>query len=1230
MGLNSVYEPVRSQLLHREKLPGLEEAIGAIRKEESRFRVTPDPQVHNSAALLTKKPEARVTSSENWTPRPPQQSPTPGAEGEDSRDALFCTYCKKRRHTKENCWKLAWKNQNIGKKAYVSTSSSGGPRPSPNVDEVKEKLSSTALVQSGNSSPQEWIADTGATDHMSPAETLFRQYAPAERQHRIQTAGGGTLPVKGVGEILLNPLGILKEVLHVENLRANLISLQRLVDDYGWRFILDSDDCFLCDKVSGTRISSFKREGGLLLLDASPRRCLVSQLTSSKEERVTRLHQRMGHPPFDLLRTCYPSMFRGVLDEKLFCNACHMAKLRRTSFKYLNDRCLSPFECIHSDVWGPCPVESLTGCRYFVIFVDDYSRTMWLHLLKSKAEVPQILIHFCNMISNQFGKKIKRFRTDNGTEFLNSEIRTHFLDNGIIHESSCVNTPQQNGLAERRLGYTLATARSLLLQANLSKKYWGEAVLTAAHLINRIPMKVIQYDNPLSRLKTFFPKAKLFSGLPARVFGCVAFVHQNSGKLDPRGLRCVFVGYSSTQKGYRCYYPPSRKFFVSADVVFNEAENYYASEISSETAPPAQEQVDFEFLRNVGSGSLWSQELTPREDDVEAILDVHPLDDHPENPPLVEAEGEGLETENSETAVDEEHDPESSNETLAAATPEDEDLGWPIALRKGVRSCRANVKYPISNYVKYEKLSNSYRSFLTVLGDIPIPNRVEEALQDPGWRAAMNEEMTALEKNNTWELTTLPRGKKAIGCRWVFTPKFQADSTLERLKARLVAKIYTQQQGIDYGETFAPVAKFNTVRVLIALAAKCEWDILQLDVKNAFLHGELQEEVYMQLPPGYQLTNVPNQVCKLKKALYGLKQSPRAWFSRFTKAMIDLNYHQARGDHVLFIKHSTTGAVTLLLVYVDDILITGGDAAEIHQLTTALSGQFEMKELGQLKYFLGIEVAYSKEGISLSQHKYTLDLLQETGQLGCKPTSTPLDVNVKIGKGDDGAAVDKAFYQRLIGKLIYLNHTRPDISYGVSLLSQFMSEPYEVHLRAAYRILSYLKFTVGQGLLFTREGGLSLEGYTDSDWAGSVIDRRCTSGYCTFLGGSLITWRSKKQKEVSLSSAEAELRALKRGVSECRWLKHLLEDIGVYEDSGIKLYCDNQSALAIARNPVQHDRTKHMAMNRHYLSENIDRGIIRPVFVPSAEQKADIFTKPLPGPRFQLLVSKLGMVNIHA
>ena len=319
---------------------------------------------------------------------------------------------------------------------------------------------------------------------------------------------------------------------------------------------------------------------------------------------MIRLHQRMGHPPIDLLRTIYPLLFHRVLDQRLFCNTCHLAKLRRSSFKSLDERCLSPFECIHNDVWGPCPIDSLTGCRYFVIFVDDYSRTMWLHLLKSKTEVPQVTVQICKLISNQFGKTMKRFRTDNGTEFFNSEVKTYFLANGIVHESSCVNTPQQNGLAERRMGYILATIRSLLFQANMSKKHWGEAVLTAAHLINRIPMKVIDYDSPLSRMKKSFPTVRRFSGLPARVFGCVAFVHQEAGKLDPRGLKCVFIGYSGTQKGYRCYHPPSRKFFVSADVVFNEDDLYFGAETVLSSTPLEKEQMDLEFLRYLGTVQL--------------------------------------------------------------------------------------------------------------------------------------------------------------------------------------------------------------------------------------------------------------------------------------------------------------------------------------------------------------------------------------------------------------------------------------------------------------------------------------------------------------------------------------------------------------------------------------------------------------------------------------------------
>nr|KYP41832.1 Retrovirus-related Pol polyprotein from transposon TNT 1-94 [Cajanus cajan] len=251
------------------------------------------------------------------------------------------------------------------------------------------------------------------------------------------------------------------------------------------------------------------------------------------------------------------------------------------------------------------------------------------------------------------------------------------------------------------------------------------------------------------------------------------------------------------------------------------------------------------------------------------------------------------------------------------------------------------------------------------------------------WTQAMKEEMNALERNSTWEIVDKPRDKKAIGCRWIFTVKHKADGTIERYKARLVAKGYTQTYGIDYKETFAPVAKMNTVRVVLALTAHFGWDLHQLDVKSAFLHGNLEEEVYMEIPQGFKVQNERNKVCLLKKALYGLTQSLRAWFGRFTKEMVSLEYRQSQGDHTLFIKHSSTGKFALLFVYVDDMIIAGDDETEKLALKEKLAAQFEMKDLGKLKYFLGIEVAYSKNGIFISQRKYVLDLLKETGKLGC-------------------------------------------------------------------------------------------------------------------------------------------------------------------------------------------------------------------------------------------------------
>ncbi|CAL9016998.1 unnamed protein product [Prunus brigantina] len=518
---------------------------------------------------------------------------------------------------------------------------------------------------------------------------------------------------------------------------------------------------------------------------------------------------------------------------------------------------------------------------------------------------------------------------------------------------------------------------------------------------------------------------------------------------------------------------------------------------------------------------------------------------------------------------------------------------------------------------------------------LPLPQSThdnessEDALSNPKWMDAMNVEMDALNKNKTWDLVPLPRGKKAVGCRWVFTLKHKADGSIDRYKARLVAKGYTQTYGVDYLETFAPVAKLNTVRVLLSLAANRDWPLLQFDVKNAFLHGDLKEEIYMDLPPGIPVTSKEGVVCKLRKSLYGLKQSPRAWFGRFAASMKKFGYVQSNSDHTLFLKRHK-GKLTALIIYVDDMIVTGDDQAEMQNLQKYLASEFEMKSLGDLKYFLGIEVARSKHGIFLSQRKYILDLLAETGMLDCKPIDTPSEQNHKLGLYPDQVPTDKERYQRLVGKLIYLSHTRPDIAYAVSVVSQFMHFPSEDHMGAVMRILRYLKVTPGKGLMFCNYGHTDVEGYTDADWAGSVTDRRSTSGYFTFVGGNLVTWRSKKQKVVSRSSAEAEYRGMAQGVCELLWLRRLLRDLGFGPQKPMDLYCDNKAAIAIAHNLVQHDRTKHVEVDRHFVKEKLDAEIISFPFISSEYQLADVLTKAVSTTVFLNSLDKLGMRDIFA
>jgi Reverse transcriptase (RNA-dependent DNA polymerase) len=399
-------------------------------------------------------------------------------------------------------------------------------------------------------------------------------------------------------------------------------------------------------------------------------------------------------------------------------------------------------------------------------------------------------------------------------------------------------------------------------------------------------------------------------------------------------------------------------------------------------------------------------------------------------------------------------------------------------------------------------------------------------------------------------------------------------------------------------------------------------------VKNAFLHGELEEEIYMEIPPGYQTPDTINKVCKLKKALYGLKQSPRAWFGRFSQAMKRYGYTQSDSDHTMFYKRRQD-KIVVLIIYVDDMIITENDKEEMKRLEDRLCREFEMKNLGGLKYFLGIEVTRNKEGIFLSQRKYILDLLTEIGMLECKPVDTPMVPNIKLEAYTDHTPTNIERYQKLVGKLIYLSHTRPDIAYAVSVVSQFMHSPKEEHLEAVMRIIRYLKGTPGKGIVFRKNSHLQVVAYSDADWAGCVIDRRSTAGYFTFVGGNLVTWKSKKQNVVSLSSAESEFRGMVKAICELLWIRKFLTELGFEPKSEMKLFCDNKAAIDISHNPVQHDRTKYIEIDRHFIKEKLEARIISMPFVRSNEQLADVLTKPVSSKIFNESIDKLKMKDIY-
>lgn len=675
-----------------------------------------------------------------------------------------------------------------------------------------------------------WIFDTGATDHMTCSSQFFTTSSPVTNRY-VYLPNHALAQVTHIGTIHFSKSLILYNVLCVPSFELNLISVAKLNQTSSCHATFTNNLCFVQDQHSGKTIGTGIEEAGLYYLDTSKFAGCSSFAAMVTSTNPHLWHQRLGHPSnksMHAISLCSELVkFRSISD----CSICPLAKQTRKPFSTSSINTKSCFELIHVDIWGGYHVSTLQGAKYFLTIVDDFSRCTWVYLLHTKSEARKYLLTFINLVETQFESHIKIIRSDNGLEF---SIPNTYHDKGIIHQTSCVSTPQQNGVVERKHRHLLNVARALLFQANLPKTFWGDAILTATYLINRTATVILQGKTPFEVL---FHKPPTYHHL--RVFGCLCFAsnhHHKPSKFDTRSVHCIFLGYPYGTKGYRVYDLATGKIFISRDVMFHEHIFPYTS--AATLSNPLTHQVPITTtVRHVAMPFFPSP--TP-------LL----LDDQQQTPPIVAPTTAPLEaiipttTSTSDAATS-----DSTTLTLPEA-PHNTPLPAPIPKRKiqapsylqqyhvevslptrslpsshSVLAAPKGIPHPLSQVLNYDRLSAAHRVFTTCISIVKEPTSFYQAVKDPKWRLAMDEELSALHDNNTWSLQDLPPNKNPVGCKWIYKIKFNPDGTVERYKARLVAKGYNQVEGFNYRETFAPVAKLVTVRLLLVVASSMNWHL---------------------------------------------------------------------------------------------------------------------------------------------------------------------------------------------------------------------------------------------------------------------------------------------------------------------------------------------------------------------------------------------------------------------
>ena len=731
---------------------------------------------------------------------------------------------------------------------------------------------------------------------------------------------------------------------------------------------------------------------------------------------------------------------------------------------------------------------------------------------------------------------------------MSQEFDYHLKNCGIVSEFSPPATPQWNGVSERRNRTLLDMVRSMMSQVDLPISFWGHALETATFTLNRVPTK----SAPKSPYEMWWGKKPNISFM--KIWGCDAYVKRLvSDKLEPKSEKCVFVGYPKETKGYYFYNRNENKVFVAQYGTFLEKQ----------------------FLNKGTSGSkIDLEEVQEPEDNIEPIVETEP---------------------SSQGVVE----PVQDTQVLRRSDR--------------LRSEPERYGFLVSESNEVEVIENDE------------PTSYQEAMSTPDsdkWLGAMESEIQSMDDNQVWNLIDPPEGVKTIGCKWVFKKKTDMDGKVHTWKARLVAKRYRQIHGIDYDETFSPVAMLKSIRILISIAAYYDYEIWQMDVKTAFLNGRLLEDVYMTQPEGFVDPKNPNKVCKLQRSIYGLKQASRSWNLRFDELVKEFGFIKNEDEPCVYKKIS--GSIVLFLIlYVDDILLIGNDIPALKTVKSWLGKCFSMKDMGETAYILGIKIYRdrSRRMIGLSQSTNIDKVLRRFKMENSKRGNLPVGHRITLSKTqcpktiDEQKRISSIPYASAIGSIMYaMICTRPDVSYALSMTSRYLSNPGEAHWIAVKTILKYLRRTKDAFLVFGGiEEDLAVKGYTDASFLTDKDDFKSQSGFVFMLNGGAICWKSSKQCTTADSTTEAEYIAASDATKEAVWIKKFVSDLEVFPSitNPIELYCDNNGAIAQAKEPRSHQRSKHILKHFHVIREIIARGDVKICRVSTDDNVADPLTKSL-------------------